>query len=179
MHTCWSKTQLQSSDSDRWVWIGSTLDRRVKVFLLQKAASLTDSTDTKEEDSLFSHRYLCLAPSTSPCSKKKLQSLVLLTGGTWTPDIAFNRGAQLHLRHCQSQNATELQACRRRANQQLMFPPAKSRADYPWFLSGTPELLVQPQRGRKTQCLPLVVYRYGSLLLAAFIFLVSVRRTCS
>lgn len=48
------------------------------------AASLTDSADTKEEDSLFSHRYLCPSPSTrTPLNKKKkkLSSLWLLSVG--------------------------------------------------------------------------------------------------
>lgn len=77
----------------------------------QYSVSLTESTDTKEADSLFSHRYLYLAPSTSIYSKN-IQSLALLT-----PDIPFKRGAQLHLCHCQSENGSELQAHGRGANQ--------------------------------------------------------------
>lgn len=94
----------------------SGLNRRVKVFLLQKevclAASLTDITDTKEEDSLFSHRYLCPAPSTSPCSKQSPVSSSPRLG-----ELGFKRGTHLHLPHCQSESASEFQAFRCRANQ--------------------------------------------------------------
>lgn len=118
MHTCWSETVSAGSGSAAHCY--SCYKKKEKRKRSCLAASLTDSADTKEEDSLFSHRYLCPSPSTrTPLNKKKkaLQSLALVSGATWTPDITFNRGAQLHLQHCQSQKASELQARRCRANQ--------------------------------------------------------------
>lgn len=126
--------------TDHKVWAGCTQEKRVKVLLLQKvrpSGCLTDSTDTKEVDSPFSHRYLYPVSTTSLNLKKKTPpSLALVTG---TPNLTFNCGAKLHLRHCPSQNASAFQARSRRANKWLMFPTATFRAGLPMILIRLPD----------------------------------------
>lgn len=81
MHTCWSETVSAGSGSAAHCY--SCYKKKEKRKRSCLAASLTDSADTKEEDSLFSHRYLCPSPSTrTPLNKKKkLSSLWLLSVG--------------------------------------------------------------------------------------------------
>ncbi len=98
------------------------MDRKIKVLIIKKnykvclSGSVTDSTDNKNSGLNFPTDIYDQHPPPAP-PQRNLQSLALVIGGTRTPGITFDRGAQLQLHDCQSQNASESQARRCRANQ--------------------------------------------------------------
>lgn len=96
-----------------WLHIGQK-SQSIPITKRSLAVSLTDSTDTKEEDSLFSHRYLCPAPSTSPMLRK-IPSLWLFSLGELGLQTSHLIVVLSYI--CATVSQKRLQACRCRANQ--------------------------------------------------------------